>query len=141
MAGLPGAGKDTWIHEHVADLPMVSLDEIRRELRISPAGNQGRVVATAHARARDYLRRRESFVWNATNVTRALRSQLIDFFIGYHARVRIVYVEAPFATVLLRNRHRRYPVPQPVIEKLVGKLELPDPSEAHEVVWVEQRDD
>jgi len=140
MAGLPGAGKDTWIHEHMANLPVVSLDEVRRELRISPTGNQGRVVATARARARDYLRHRQSFVWNATNLTRALRSQLIDFFTGYHARVRIVYVEAPFATVLLRNRHRQYPVPQTVIERFVTKLELPDPTEAHEVTWVEHRE-
>jgi predicted kinase len=141
MSGLPGAGKDTWIHEHMGNVPVVSLDEIRRELRISPTGNQGRVVATARERARDYLRLQQSFVWNATNVTRALRSQLIDFFTGYHARVRIVYVEAPFATVLLRNRHRQYPVPQTVIEKFISKLEVPDPTEAHEVVWIECREE
>jgi predicted kinase len=138
MAGLPAAGKDTWIHEHMADVPVIALDDIRRELGIGATGNQGKVVMTAKARARDYLRLRQSFIWNATNVVRALRSQLVDLFTAYHARVRIVYIEAPFATVLARNQHRQFPVPQAVIEKLAGKLELPDPTEAHEVIWTTQ---
>jgi predicted kinase len=137
MCGLPGAGKDTWIHEHMPDIPVIALDDIRRELGIGATGHQGEVVMTAKARARDYLRRRQTFIWNATNVIRALRSQLVDLFIAYHARVRIVYVEAPCDTVLARNQHRQYPVPQAVIEKLAGKLELPDPTEAHEVLWIE----
>jgi predicted kinase len=138
MAGLPGAGKDTWITEHMPGLPVIALDDIRRELGIGATGNQGKVIMTAKARARDYLRHQQSFIWNATNVIRALRSQLIDVFTAYHSRVRIVYVEAPFATVLARNRHRQYRVPQVVIEKLAGKLELPDPTEAHEVIWTTQ---
>jgi predicted kinase len=138
MAGLPGSGKDNWVHRHMADIPVISLDDIRRELGASPTGNQGEVIMTAKARARDYLRHQQSFVWNATNVTRALRSQLIDFVMAYHARVRIVYVEAPFHTVLSRNRGRQHPVPDGVIVKLAGKLELPDLTEAHEVIWVEQ---
>jgi predicted kinase len=137
MAGLPGAGKDTWIHEHMPDVPVIGLDNIRRELGIGTTGNQGAVVMTAKARARDYLRRRQPFIWNATNVIRALRSQLIDLFTAYHARVRIVYIEAPFAAVLARNHHRHYPVPPEVIAKLAGKLELPDPTEAHQVSWIE----
>jgi predicted kinase len=138
MAGVPGAGKDSWIHQHMASAPVISLDDIRRELNKSATGNQGEVIMAAKERARDYLRHRQSFVWNATNVTRALRSQLIDFFTAYRARVRIVYVEAPFPTMLSRNEHRQHPVPEAVIAKLAGKLELPDLTEAHEVIWVEQ---
>src|SRR5262249_5219057 len=89
MAGLPGAGKDTWIREHMTDIPVIALDDIRHELGVGATGNQGEVVMTAKARARDYLRRRQSFIWNATNVIRARRSQLIDLFTAYHARVCI----------------------------------------------------
>jgi len=42
--------------------PVISLDGIRRELRISPSADQGVVVQ--EARARDLLRRRASFIWN-----------------------------------------------------------------------------
>lgn len=139
MSGLPGAGKDTWIQQHAADLPSISLDGIRRRLGAGVTGNQGEVIATAKTQAREYLRRQQAFVWNATNITRALRTQLIDLFSAYRARVRIVYVESPRDIVLMRNRHREHPVPEAVILKLSGKLQLPNVTEAHEVLWVESR--
>ena len=74
MSGLPGAGKDTWIARHAPDLPVISLDMIRRELKVTPADDQGAVAALAKSRARELLRRQQSFIWNATNITRALRT-------------------------------------------------------------------
>lgn len=136
MAGLPGAGKDTWAREHRVGLPVVSLDAIRRELRIGPREPQGAVAAEAKARARELLRRRQAFVWNATNVTRATRAPLIDLFAAYRARVRIVYVDTPYERLLARNRARPDPVPEAVIHRLARRLEVPDLTEAHAVEWV-----
>lgn len=134
MAGLPGVGKDTWIAQHRGGWPVISLDEIRKTLQISPEGNQGRVIQAAKERARIYMRQQQSFVWNATNVTRALREQLVDFFVSYGARVRIVYLDAPLETILRRNRNRSASVPETVINKLIGKLDVPDLTEAHMVL-------
>lgn len=75
-------------------------------------------------------------VWNATNTTRSMRSLLIDFFAAYQARIRIVYLEVPFEEILRRNRSRMAIVPEAVIHKLAGKLEVPETIEAHEVQWV-----
>jgi hypothetical protein len=36
MTGLPGSGKDTLLATNCADLPLVSLDEVRSELSIEP---------------------------------------------------------------------------------------------------------
>ena len=52
MCGLPGTGKDTWIREYCPDLPVVSLDEIRREMKIPPTKAQGPVAAAAREQAR-----------------------------------------------------------------------------------------
>jgi predicted kinase len=136
MSGLPGAGKDTWIARHAPDLQLISLDAIRRELKITPADDQGAVAALAKSRARALLRRQQSFVWNATNITRALRAALIDLFAAYHARIRIVYVDAPWETILRRNQEREASVPEPVIARMLRKLEVPDLTEAHAVEWV-----
>src|SRR5262249_18639446 len=135
MAGLPGVGKDSWIVQHLSDWPVISLDKIRKVLRISPEENQGQVIQAAKERARIYMRQQQSFVWNATNVTRALREQLVNFFVSYGARVRIVYLDAPLATILRRNKSRSASVPETVIRKLFNKLDVPDITEAHMVLW------
>lgn len=136
LSGLPGAGKDTWLEANPPDVPVVSLDAIRREEGIGPAETQGRVIHRARDRARELLRRRQPFIWNATNLTRRLRDPLIDLFLSYGARVRVVFVDAPLGTVLRRNRERPAPVPEKVVLRLADKLELPDLTEAHQVDYV-----
>jgi len=135
MSGMPGAGKDTWIRQNRPDWAVVSLDALRDELDVDPRGNQGAVVQAAKERAREYLRRREPFVWNATNLSRTLRSQVIQLMADYHAKVRLVYVEAPASTLFQQNRSRERVVPPAVMERLLGKWEVPDVSEAHEVEY------
>jgi hypothetical protein len=56
MSGLPGAGKDTWIAQHAAELPQISLDAIREESGAGPTGNQGAAVQAAREKAREFLR-------------------------------------------------------------------------------------
>jgi predicted kinase len=137
MSGLPGAGKDTYIKKHFPDMPVVSLDHIRSEWRIDPTdktGN-GRVIQEAKERARSFLRKKEGFIWNATNTSRQMRSQLIDLFTGYKAKVRIVYVETPYDLLLRQNAQREAIVPRAPMEKLISKLEVPALWEAHSVIW------
>jgi predicted kinase len=136
MSGLPGAGKDTWIGQNRSDWPVVSLDQIRKELKVPPDANQALVIQTAKERARQHLGVHRSFIWNATNVTRSMRGQLIDFFASYPARIRIVYLDAPYALILRRNRSRLHSVPERIIDELARKLEVPDLTEAHTVEWV-----
>ncbi len=135
MSGLPGAGKDSWIQQHLPDWPLISLDRLRKDLKISPEDPQGPVIQAAREQARAWMRQQQSFVWNATNVTRLLRAQLIDFFASYRARVRVVYVEAPFDEILRRNAARQARVPDAVIHQLLRKLEVPDLTEAHVVEY------
>ena len=138
LSGLPAAGKDTWIAMHHPDWPVISLDASRREMGISPTDDQGPVVHTARERALDLLRRRESFIWNATNISRALRAQLVGLFSSYHARVAIVYVDTPYATLLARNSARAHPVPEAILHRLARRLEIPDETEAHTVEYVHE---
>jgi len=136
MSGLPGTGKDTWIRRNLPDIPMISLDEIRKERKVSPTGNQGLVANIAKERAREYLRRHEPFVWNATNITQAMRLQLVSLFESYKASVRIIYLETDRDTLLARNSSREEAVPQAAIETMLLKLELPEPFEATRVEWI-----
>jgi predicted kinase len=138
LSGLPGAGKDTWIRAHRPGWPVIALDAIRREMGVAPTDAQGAVAQEAKARARELMRQRQSFVWNATNTTRTMRSQLVDLFASYGARITIVYLDAPYETLFQRNASRREheQVPETVIHRLMRKLDVPDTTEAHHVEWV-----
>lgn len=136
MSGLPGAGKDHWIAQNASHLPVISLDSIRAEMGVSPEDEQGQVVAVVKEQARAYARKQQPFVWNATNVSRELRRGVIGLLASYKARIRLIYVEAPYGEIVARNRRRSRPVPLDVIERLVEKLDVPDLTEAHFVEWV-----
>jgi predicted kinase len=137
MCGVAGAGKDSYVSQNFPTLQIVSLDDIRRANDISPTdkvGN-GRVVQEAKEQAKVHMRKRESFVWNATNVTRQMRQQLIDLFTSYGGRVEIHYIEVPYEKLITQNKNREYSVPDAVIERMIGKLEVPKLDEAHEVKY------
>jgi predicted kinase len=133
-SGLPGSGKDTAIGEILGDLPVVSLDAIRAELGVEPGEDQGAVVQEARARARVFLRRAEPFVWNATNLSRQMRSKVLGFAHAYGVRTGILYVEGREDLIRRRNRERDAAVPDAVIDRMLHKWEVPTPLEAHELI-------
>lgn len=65
-----------------------------------------------------------------------MRSQLIDLFVSYSAKVKIVYVEKPYRVWLNQNKNRDYPLPEGVLTKMFAKLEIPQLTEAHEVKYI-----
>lgn len=138
LSALPGSGKDTYLQSNFPDLPVVSLDDIRRSLKIAPTdvrGN-GRVVQEAKEKAKTYMRAGTSFAWNATNTTRAMREQLIGLFTSYGGKVKITYLEVPYAKLKKQNSNRVHQVPEAVLQKMIRKLEVPSPVEAHEVEYI-----
>ncbi len=141
MSGLPGAGKSRWVAEHAEGQPVIELDAIRRELRIGPDEPQGKVIDVARGRARELLREGRPFVWDATNLSRTLRKAVVGTCLDYHARVRLVYVEAPAHALFRRNRERPHPVPENVLGRMLRRWEPPDPTEAHELVVVDAEGD
>ena len=135
LSGLPGTGKDTWIKDNCPDLPMISLDEIRAELKMPPTQKQGKVVDMAREWAKELLRRKQSFVWNATNILPMTRKQQIDLFAAYGASVRVVYLETGWDEQLRRNAERKDAVPESVVSDMLEKLTPPERFEAHRVEW------
>ena len=137
MSAIPASGKDYYIENHL-DLPILSLDNIRREHKIKPTDKKGtgRVVQMAKEQAKVYMRKRESFVFNATNLTKDMRGRWISLFLDYRARVKIVYLEVPYKQLKKQNSNREYPVPLEVIDRLFDKLEMPSFDEGQEVVYL-----
>ena len=135
MSGLPAAGKDTWVAQNLSHLPCVSLDGWREALDVDPGEHQSAVIDAARGQARDLLRRRQSFVWNATNFSRELRGRCLTLFLDYSADIHIVYLEAPVDELERRNQARARPVPGAVVQRMLSRWEVPDLTEAHRVSW------
>lgn len=131
MSGLPGSGKDTWLDRHRPELPVVSLDDLRTDLEVEPTDDQGEVIQLARERCREHLRSGQDFAFNATNIIRQTRKRWIDLFVGYGARVELVYLEPPLPVILARNSRRPRPVPTRVIERMAERLEPATRTEAH----------
>ncbi|QTD49016.1 AAA family ATPase [Sulfidibacter corallicola] len=135
MSGLPGSGKDLWVHRRLSGLPMVSLDDMRRKMGVKPSDNQGRVIQAAKERARVFLRKGLSFVWNGTNLTAKLRQPLIEWFEDYRFHVTLVYVESLYEHQATQNKNRDHVVPDRVIGRMREQWSVPDPFEAHDVIF------
>ena len=114
---------------------MVSLDEWRIKLNVKPDGDQGRVTQAAREQAREYLRAKRPFIWNATSLT-SLRAQQVSLFENYGARVRMVCLETEWRENLRRNAERSARVPEHVIGEMLGRLEIPQRFEAQTVEWL-----
>lgn len=135
LCGIAGSGKDTIYHQQYAHLPLISLDEIRQELRIKPddKNGQGKVVQLAYERAKELCRRKQSFVWNSTNLTADMRSRLIGTLRVYDPRFTIVYVETTRQAIFQR---RKADIKAAVLERMIGQLEVPVVGEGHAVRYI-----
>lgn len=135
LSGLPGVGKDTWIRDYCPDMPVVSLDDIRRELDYAATKNQALIAQEGHNRAKEYLRKKQPFVWNATDISPMIRRKQVQLFCDYGATVKIVYLETDWQEQLRRNGGRESSVPEQAICRMLEKLEPPYPGEAHRIKW------
>lgn len=137
LSGLPGTGKDTYIEKHL-DLPVLSLDNLRREHKVSPTDKKknGQIIQLGKEKAKEFMRAKNSFVFNGTNITKEMRNNWISLFTDYGGRVKIIYLEVPYKKLLEQNRNREFKVPENVIENLIGKLEMPNYDEAHDIEFI-----
>ena len=136
MAGLPGTGKDTWIGRNHPELPMISLDEIRKEIHVLPTEPQEPVVSLAYSRAHKFLRSKTPFLWNATNISTDIRNRQLSLFAQYGVAVRIVYLETSVDEQYRRNRNRVAVVPEEAVTRMRRHLVLPTIHEARRVEYV-----
>ena len=129
MVGLQGAGKSTWVAEHLAGTHVVvSKDHWpnarRREAR------QTRVV-------RDLLAAGRSVVIDNTNPSREERAALVDLAREAGVPVRAVHVVAPLEVCLARNLAREGRAQVPVVGVLATRRRTVPPETGEGFVRVD----
>lgn len=135
MSGLPGSGKDTYIQQHLQDLPVVSLDDLREAHDVEHGDTymQGKMVALAYEKAKEYCRKKQPFVWNTTNLSNMLRNRLIRSLLPYNPRFEIVYIETSFSQNVQRRKGQ---IPEKHLQKMQKMLDMPMLSEAYQVLYL-----
>ncbi len=138
LCGLPGSGKSTFTQEFQG--PVVSTDAIR-EMVTGDAANRGRdslVFKLAREMLAHYLSRGTSVMYDATNLRRSSRRQIIALARRYNARVRIIWIDCPLELAIRRNFQRKRQVPAHVIRRMHREFEPPSPDEG--IAEIERRE-
>lgn len=137
MCGLPASGKSTYTAHAKKNLglPVLSFDDAKHELGLKQSDNSGSAYQLVVGRAKEYLRKGEPFVWDATHLSMQMRNKTIDLLYSYNAQVEIVYCEVPKAEILRRNKERDTTLTNEKILTMLYKWELPTPMEANDVIY------
>lgn len=140
LSGLPGMGKDYWARKHHPDLPMLSYDDMREEMGVSHGESVGEVIHAVWDQAKELLRTRSDFVWNATHLSQSMRKKALDLLWNYDAEVELVYLEVSQENVWRTQNRQRHSkaVPDKALDQLLWKWEPPTPREAENVsYWID----
>ena len=136
MSGLPASGKNTWVAKAYPQLEVVSYDDAREELNLRHGKNEGKVAHHAIDKAKDLLRSKTPFVWNATHLSQQMRDKTLDLLYAYNAEIELVYMERPRAELLRRNNKRDTSLTNKALQAMLTKWDLPLPTETHTMKYI-----
>lgn len=129
LIGIPGAGKTSYAQQLLdkdANFVKFSSDQIREELwgDESTQGDPAKVFALMQKRTVEALKSGRSVIYDATNVTRKGRKQIISVVkpISY---VKAQVVWAPIETCIQRDSERKRSVGKEVINKMLHRFQFP----------------
>ena len=139
--GVSGSGKSTWIAENLPQHNVVSLDNLRQQIAKSRSdqSQNSRVVQLAKEELKTFLRTNSKIVWDATNIRRDFRQQVINISRDYGALVTLVVFHCPEDVYFERNKQRRYSIPENVLARQIEQLEFPEFDEAHRTLIVDSQ--
>lgn len=125
MMGLPGCGKST-LAKAIAEATsgvIVCLDDIREELfgNASEQGNPVKVVGISRARMQKSLEEGKTVIYDATNLRRAYRRDILNLMRPYSETITCLVVETPIEECIRRNNSRSRVVPEGVIRRMAEK--------------------
>ncbi len=137
-AGLPASGKTTWALAAGFD-HAVCLDDCRHALWGDPTLQNGpggipALLTLQTALIGAAMANGHSIVVHNTSYLKSNRQPLIEQARRAGYRVQIVYFDVAMEECLRRNRKRKNPVPDAVIEDFAARMEVPEADEADLVI-------
>ena len=120
LIGIPGSGKSTLAKQwmtHDPNLVWICPDEIREQLYSDPIiqGDWDAVKAKAQEQFQGAIAARQSILYDATNVKRAWRQELVTSYPDQNLSWMAWQLLTPLKTCMERNQERDRQVPMDVI--------------------------
>ena len=146
LSGPSGSGKSSWIESETLrrrqdgdELHVLSLDGLRTELtgKRQERGFDGQVAQEGKKRLKAHLAASHSVIWDATNLRREFRRELVSLGEAYGAVVTVVTFFLDPLTLHLRNRDRPYPIPADILDRQLRRFDFPYAAEAHRLLVVD----
>lgn len=136
LSGLPAVGKNTWVEQANLNIEVLSFDDAKAALGLSHGDNIGKAVHMVTDRAKELLRSKQPFIWNATHLSTQMRNKTLDLLFNYDANVHLVYLETSEKEIKKRNSIRDSTLPNSKIDEMLFKWEVPLKTEAQNVSYV-----
>ena len=138
MCGLPASGKSTY-SEWLAESGVfcgVCPDKIRGELYGDEniQGDGKTVFAIAHARIEDLGKDGNNVVFDATNIDRKTRKDLVKKMRPHFDIIICKWFSTPLITCKLRNAKRERQVPEEVLDRMYERFRPPMLDEGFDIV-------
>ncbi len=138
--GVSGSGKSTWIANNLQDHTVISLDSLRTKIANSrrDQSQNSKVVQAAKEQLKTLLRSQSKIVWDATNLRRDFRQQVISISRQYGALTTLVVFHCPETVYFERNHQRRHSIPEAVLIKQLQFMEFPELDECDRTIVVDE---
>ena len=138
LIGIPGVGKSTWLRRNPSPTAQIICPDQYLE---QVYAYEWTVERASEAWAVSYqqfalcLQQRKDVMWDATFLRPIDRSPIVNIAKGFSYDVRAIFVQAPLAICLERNREReRPPVPDDKIRAMFEILVGPKKSEGFDSI-------
>lgn len=141
LIGLPGSGKSTYATRYKSNYPntaIVSSDNIREELfgNANDQTHNGEVFTTMLNRTREFLRADIDVIYDATNINRKRRINLLKELPKDTISIAVFFAVA-FSLCKEQNEQRARVVPNEVMERMYKSINIPHYGEGFSDIIIE----
>lgn len=132
LSGVPGTGKSTYIQSNATNEVVISMDEIRAELGDRRDQSKNKQVAViAKERLKEALRLKKNVIWDATNIRKDYREELMTIAVNYGATTELILLLDKEKNIRKKNIDRVFSVPDEVVTRMINNFQFPSPIEAY----------
>lgn len=135
MIGLPASGKDFFIKKALPNIPIISWDNKRLDLKLKYGENEGLVKQHVLRDVKMLLANKTPFIWNTTNTSFNTLEKTLELIYAYDGYIKAYVLNTNYNEQLKRNAQRQQSIPEKTILDMAQKWNIPSLNDVHEILF------